>query len=254
MSCWIWYNQALEKSLLPADCPLTFDWAEDEDKSLFFKQERCRYMDIEERIASFASGDFISHLEKTMALPSPQLDSEGQRLLMYSTPVTANALLRCRATGEETRLSSEGFGRAYEYVQTGQEAFMVQGSLQDFTLREMVAPVFDYLEGPFLLVSTNNTLSLISSDDLAVPAASQQKDLAWEFIKYCVGEQASLQFENGQTYTNGIPIHKKMQRVLWKTAAAHGRATPPLVDWKNGWLGQLTAAKPSAGWRKCWLQ
>ena len=211
-------------------------------------------MDIEERIASFASGDFISHLEKTMALPSPKSDSEGQRLLMYSTPVTANALLRCRATGEETRLSSEGFGRAYEYVQTGQEAFMVQGSLQDFTFWEMVAPVFDYLEGPFLLVSTNNTLSLISSDDLAVPAASQQKDLAWEFIKYCVGEQASLQFENGQTYTNGIPIHKKMQRVLWKTAAAHGRATPLLVDWKNGWLGQLTAAKPSAGWRKCWLQ
>lgn len=204
-----WYKQALNKGILAADCPLTFTWAGNEDKSLFFKQERCRYMDIESRTASFSNEDFTSHLEKTAELPSPQVDSEGQRLLMYSTPVTVNELLRCRVTGEETNLSPDGYGRAYEYVQTGREGFMVQGSLQDFTLREMASPAFDYLEGPFLLVSTNNILPIISSDDLAVPAASQQKELAWEFIKYCVGEQDSLQFENGQSYTNGIPIHKK---------------------------------------------
>lgn len=230
-----WYNQALGQGILSADCPLTFTWTGNGDKSLFFKQERCRYMDIESRTASFSKGDFTSHLEKTMALPSPQLDNEGQRLLMYSTPVTVNELLRCRATGEETYLSPDGYGRAYEYVQTGREAFMVQGSLQDFTLREMVSPAFDYLEGPFLLVSTNNILPLISSDDLAVPAASQQKELAWEFIKYCVGEQDSLQFENGQSYTNGIPIHKKNAEAIVKNSGHAWQGDPSFTGLEE-WL------------------
>lgn len=52
-----------------------------------------------------------------------------------------------------------------------------------------------YVAGPFSLTSTDGQLGVtVLSETFAVPSSMQDKELAWEFIKYCLSERENLTF------------------------------------------------------------
>ena len=59
----------------------------------------------------------------------------------------------------------------------------------------------DYLAGPYPLTNSKGELGIVAQESFLLPASMQDKNLAWEFIKYCVGER-----EEPRIYGEG-PIH-----------------------------------------------
>ena len=58
-----------------------------------------------------------------------------------------------------------------------------------------------YLAGPYPLTNSKGELGIVAQESFLLPASMQNKELAWEFIKYCVGER-----EEPRIYGDG-PIH-----------------------------------------------
>ena len=58
-----------------------------------------------------------------------------------------------------------------------------------------------YLAGPYPLTNSKGELGIVALESFLLPASMQDKNLAWEFIKYCVGER-----EEPRIYGEG-PIH-----------------------------------------------
>ena len=46
-----------------------------------------------------------------------------------------------------------------------------------------------YLAGPYPLTNSKGELGIVAQESFLLPASMQNKELAWEFIKYCVGER-----------------------------------------------------------------
>ena len=54
---------------------------------------------------------------------------------------------------------------------------------------------------PYPLTNSKGELGIVAQESFLLPASMQDKNLAWEFIKYCVGER-----EEPRIYGEG-PIH-----------------------------------------------
>ena len=71
----------------------------------------------------------------------------------------------------------------------------------------------EYVAGPYPLLSSDGKLGLLSREEFAIPSSCKNPDLAWEFIKYCIGprEKDRIDFAHfgwPTLYTTDLPLSK----------------------------------------------
>ena len=90
----------------------------------------------------------------------------------------------------------------------------------------------EYLAGPYPFVDSQGRLAVTSKEDLAVPSSIADPDLAWEFVKYCVGERDSMKLSNQEMYTTNFPLSKGNFRTCWRcTKRAAATSTSTAACW-----------------------
>lgn len=212
-----WYEQARE---FYPDLQLFFTAP---GKDTLFPAERFRYMDLESGTASFDSPEFVKFLERTRDVinDDPELDPNREVGFGYGALLDEN--LRYDVTGKPAPsivhyrpgVSSSGPTMDENITERGRASFAAVEEMDLYQIANYQQP-FEYVAGPFPLVSTDGKLGLSAySDNFVVPAGCKDPDLAWEFIKYCIGERDDLTFERyGYTtchyyIDSGIPLNKK---------------------------------------------
>lgn len=178
-----WYEQAAENN---DDMNLFFS---SPDKKELFLIERPTYIDLNAGTSSFESPEFISFLERTQAIndEDPDLDYETERGVMdYGL---FNEQIRFQKTGammDSAFAISPDMNEKYKDMASRcRPAFAVLERLTAYPLLHMNFPM-EYVAGPFPMVSSSGMLGLTSKESFAIPSSCTNKELAWEFIKYCV--------------------------------------------------------------------
>lgn len=185
-------------------------------KDTLFPLERARYIDLENKTASFDSPGFIEFLTRTRDTinDDPELEPISE-LGRGSGPLLDHAL-RYRATGEVSpylQMDDEAFNYWVHMATLGRPSFASVDNLEMYALITMQQPL-EYAAGPYLLTSTDGRLGVSSRyDNFAMPTSLKKKELAWEFIKYCMQERENLTFDHyGYTgcgyYADGLPVNK----------------------------------------------
>ena len=205
-----WYEKAAESN---SDLNLFFT---SPDKETLFPIDRPDYIDLDKETSSFESPEFISFLERTQATgdDDPDLDYETERGVMDSG--LFNEQIRFQSTGS---VLDSAFGLGPELNENfrnvavkSRPAFAAIESVMSYTLLRMDSPM-EYAAGPYPLISSNGTLGLTSLDSFAIPSSCTSKELAWEFIKYCISprDEEWVTFSHLGSpgmYTSDIPISK----------------------------------------------
>ncbi len=185
-------------------------------KDVLFPLERARYIDLDSKEVSFDSPEFIDFLTRTRAVinDDPKLKPNSE-LGRGSGPLLDHAL-RYQATGEVSpylEMGDEAFNYWVHMATLGRPSFASVDELEMYALLTMQQPL-EYAAGPYLLTSTDGRLGVSARyDNFAMPSSLQNKELAWEFIKYCMGERENLTFDHyGYTgcgyYADGLPVNK----------------------------------------------
>ena len=185
------------------DLQVTFGaWTQDS----FFGVEAPAYLDLENKTASFDSPEFIAFLARTGSLEEPDASLDETSRMMWQSEDLVNALLACQATGEEFPVKNLPY--ADIYLESGHPGVACLSGIFPASMAYYSEPL-EYLAGPYPLVDSQGRLAISSKEDLAVPSSVADPDLAWEFVKYCIGERDSMQFSNQEMYTTNFPLNKK---------------------------------------------
>ncbi len=185
------------------DLQVTFGaWTQDS----FFGVESPAYLDLENKTASFDSPEFIAFLNRTGSLEEPDASLDETSRMMWQSEDLVNALLACQATGEEFPVKNLPY--ADIYLESGHPGMACLSGIFPASMAYYSEPL-EYLAGPYPLVDSRGRLAISSKEDLAVPSSVADPDLAWEFVKYCIGERDSLQLSNQEMYTTNFPLNKQ---------------------------------------------
>ena len=187
-------------------------------KDALFSTERVAYMDLTQKTARFDSPEFVKFLEGTAATENsdPELSYENWEIGLMDSGLF-NEQIRFRETG---KLEERYFGPpgSYGYEQYGGIAQKSRSAMA--ALEPVVHPTLLYLEqpmeyvaGPYPLLSSDGKLGLLSREEFAIPSSCENPDLAWEFIKYCIGprEKDRIDFAHfgwPTLYTTDLPLSK----------------------------------------------
>ena len=187
-------------------------------KDALFSTERVAYMDLTQKTARFDSPEFVRFLEGTAATENsdPELSYENWEIGLMDSGLF-NEQIRLRETG---KLEEKYFGPpgSYGYEQYGGVAQKSRPAMA--ALEPVVHPTLLYLEqpmeyvaGPYPLLSSDGKLGLLSREEFAIPSSCKNPDLAWEFIKYCIGprEKDRIDFAHfgwPTLYTTDLPLSK----------------------------------------------
>lgn len=188
-------------------------------KDTLFHIERMSYLDPEAGTVRFDSPEFVRFLERTRNTVNDDPELGEWKEIAYGDGLLLDESLRYAETGKvDPRIMvwpDDMVNYTANVVMKGRESFAVSQELQIFEIVHSVQQPLEYVAGPYPLVSTNGHLGIISSrENLAMPNSLKNKDLAWEFLKYCIGKRENLNFDHyGWTscgyYTNGgIPVTK----------------------------------------------
>ncbi len=182
-------------------------------KESLFSVERMRYIDLENKAADFDSPDFVTFLERGSAVlnDDPELDPEDE--IGYGFAGYFDGQIYYRNTG---KIPTVVGGRVDDWegnvVMKSRPAFAsMLESIDIFSLIKMQQP-FEYVAGPYPLLSTDGKLAVSSMEDFTVPVSCKNKELAWEFIKYCIAPRKEIGFEHlgsNAWYTSHIPLAKE---------------------------------------------
>lgn len=201
-----WYEQAREKD---AEMKLFFG---EQGKDALFGEERFRYIDTEERTASFDSPEFVRFLERTNAIDDAEPQLSEMAGYLGQNPYMVNELLRCRATGEETTINEKSDPSGYSFVTKGRSALACWSAMNISGLTDIGLDM-EYLAGPYPITDTLGRLAVSSIDDFAIPATVKDPELAWRFIVYCLQERESCLLSYGGVasalYSQNAPLNKK---------------------------------------------
>ncbi len=209
-----WYGQVRD---LHPDMQLFFSA---QGRDALFPIEATRYIDLENREAHFDSPEFIDFLTRTGSVinDDPLLDPQWER--GWGNGLLLNAALLYQDTGKiagsVAHFADSGFPEEQNIVVNGRPSLAVEGTLSLFELVEAQQHMLEYTAGPLLLESSQGRLGVTSSiESFAMPASLQNKELAWEFIKYCMAERENLGFSSSYGYTgqhyymhDAMPVNK----------------------------------------------
>ncbi len=200
-----WYEQAAEDD---PELNLIFT---SPGKDILFTAEKCRYIDLENKSADFESPDFLRFLERTAAVSNddPELDTESE--IGISDPGLMNEKLRCMETGADPAAALGNFAGMFGHLVTvSRPALAAQMNVNLAGMISVLQPM-EYVAGPYPYTSSDGRLGIVSCESFALPVNCKNKDLAWEFMKYCVRPRESMDFSglgSRQRYTSDIPLSK----------------------------------------------
>lgn len=212
-----WYEKARE---LYPDLQLFYTAS---GKDTLFPAERFRYMDLESGAASFDSPDFVKFLERTRAVINEEPELDPIREVGRGHGALFDENLRYDVTGKPAPsivhyapgVSLSGPTNDENITEKGRESFASVESLTMYPLAVTQQP-FEYVAGPFPLVSTDGKLGIEAYRfNFALPSSCKNSGLAWEFIKYCSSEREDLGFDCygytacGNYINTYLPVNKK---------------------------------------------
>lgn len=195
-----WYDRA---AAAEPDLQVTYGgWVQES----FFGVERSAYLDLENRTASFQSPEFVEFLTRTgkISEPDARLDDESRSMRMDADFL--NAALQCKAEGRDFPVKNLYF--AENFLEEGPPSLACLSGISPAQMAYFRYPL-EYLAGPYPWVNTQGRLAVVSKEELCVPASIADPELAWEFVKYCLGERESMELSNGEMATYYFPLHKK---------------------------------------------
>ena len=205
-----WYETAREQS---PDLQLFFTA---QGKEILLPREAVRYIDLKNRTASFQSPEFVDFLERSRNVINEETDPE---LVRWGTPDYMEAALGYHDTGkvpaEVQNNYDAGFPIGMNVITKSRDSFAIMGEMNIYDSITMYQQPYTYLAGPYPVSSSDGHLAVeTGQEEFMMPTSMKNKDLAWEFIKYCLSEREELTFDRyGYTgsgyYTDlQIPVNK----------------------------------------------
>lgn len=213
-----WYEQARE---IAPELQLFFTAP---GKDVLFQVERIRYTDFENRAANFDSPEFVTFLERSRNVINDDPNLEPISELGRGYAVIFDQSIAYQETGEVSpyiQMPEEMEEINYwEHMATlGRPSLAVMENIQ---MVQLVSRLYslEHVTGPYPLVSTDGHLGIsVGDDNFAMPTSLKNKDLAWEFIKYCLSQRDDLTFDRYgydgcAYYCDGIPVNRAMYRLM----------------------------------------
>ena len=202
-----WYEKALE---LDPELGLFFNSPRVDQ---MFDLERTAYMDLIGRTCTFASEPFVKYLTQLTEIQNgePLLEAEAPELVGAYADIDSFSVYQLyqdtgNLRGDYQNLANDddplfdGVRRRLKVFTDSKPALAVTDTARPHTVLTQWQPL-DYLAGPYPLTNSKGEIGITAEESFLLPSSMQNKDLAWEFIKYCVGER-----EDPRIYGDG-PIH-----------------------------------------------
>lgn len=197
-----WYEQALE---LDPELGLFFN---SPPVDQMFDLERTAYMDLIDRTCTFASEPFVKYLTQLLDIQNdePLLDdglagSSGIDYFSVYQLYQHTGTLRgdYQNLVNDPNPVNDGTREMVKIFYDAKPALAVLDWARPHTVLTQWQPL-DYLAGPYPLTNSKGEIGVATSESFLLPSSMQNKDLAWEFIKFCIGER-----EDPRVYGNGPP-------------------------------------------------
>ncbi len=239
-----WYDQARE---VKPDLNLFFT---SQGKDMLFSTERFDYIDFGTRTCSFDSQKFVDFLERTNGVGNSDPDLREQGITGYGTPGLARYWEEYRETGilplEVSMSLDAGFPQQDLVTRKAKEWFAVAGLESLYTFYTVQDPL-PYLTRPYPLISSDGKLGISSYEEFAMPESMKNKDLAWEFIKYCLSTREDPTFYELTGFrwpyvSQGFPLNKENYRKMVNYIAAGNAYGTSLVGYPGNYKGIDTEA------------
>ena len=202
-----WYEEALE---LDPELGLFFNSPRVDQ---MFDLERTAYMDLIGRTCTFASEPFVKYLTQLTEIQNgePLLEAEAPELVGAYADIDSFSVYQLyqdtgNLRGDYQNLANDddplfdGVRRRLKVFTDSKPALAVTDTARPHTVLTQWQPL-DYLAGPYPLTNSKGEIGITAEESFLLPSSMQNKELAWEFIKYCVGER-----EDPRIYGDG-PIH-----------------------------------------------
>ena len=207
-----WYDQARE---INPELRLFYSGP---DKDYLFPLERTAFMDLNTGESSFDSPEFIDFLSRTSQILNEEPNLVPKAVGSLDIGLADDALTF--QAGEEIDAEAKYWENAdplfVSLIEDAMPFFAVPGeSVSERGLFIEQFP-FDNLAGPYLLANSKGDVGVRSYETFAIPSSMKEKELAWEFIKYCMSDREDTRFIQAGypfEYTNNIPVNC----ANWKT-------------------------------------
>lgn len=199
-------------------------------KASLFPLERPAYIDLENRRAAVDSPEFVSFLAQSRDAAHEDPDLDPEKEINYGFGSTLEAALSYRATGEISPhaevMAQAGYPADKNILLKARPALCGRiEPLAPYELAESRQRSFQYVAGPYFLTSSDGRLGITCVDETFVmPQSLKNKELAWEFIKYCLSRREDITFDHfgytGQHYYthSGIPVTRSNYRKIMEDA------------------------------------
>ena len=216
------YGRALDEGVINENFWLNF---RDGGKRILWAAEQQSYLHKEDGIPRFDSPECIAYLEASQRIQTKQT---GSMVMSFAN-------------------------NAMEVLSSANNAlmFMTTTYLGSFELLTLINNVeYSSKAIPLVTEDQNNVANFI--DTYAIPESSPHKELAWEFMKYCVMESEMLSYHmidrenegkiNGDRFMGCIPINrnnfqKYIKYCSQKTQHDYTREYELLLSWMENYKG-----------------
>lgn len=183
-------------------------------KDGLFSSELASYIDLENNTASFDSPEFLTFLQRTQNVIN---DEPIQDIVGWGNWYYMEMALNYDETGEISSPFVQSITSAKKVVTSSRDSFCTVAQVNIYDTISMFQQSYDYLAGPYPVLSTNGHLGIYADQgEFMMPASMKNKELAWEFMKYCISERADLTFNGYDDFPGtdtfftsiAIPVNK----------------------------------------------
>ena len=203
-----WYEKARESH---PDLQLFFTA---QGKDSLFGPERASYIDLENNTASFDSPEFLTFLQRTQNVIN---DEPIQDIVGWGNWYYMEMALNYDETGKISSPFVQSITSAKKVVTSSRDSFCTVAQVNIYDTISMFQQSYDYLAGPYPVLSTNGHLGILADEgEFMMPTSMKNKELAWEFMKYCISEREDLTFNGYDDFpstatfftSTAIPLNK----------------------------------------------
>ena len=183
-------------------------------KDGLFSSELASYIDLENNTASFDSPEFLTFLQRTQNVIN---DEPIQDIVGWGNWYYMEMALNYDETGEISSPFVQSITSAKKVVTSSRDSFCTVAQVNIYDTISMFQQSYDYLAGPYPVLSTNGHLGILADHgEFMMPASMKNKELAWEFMKYCISEREDLTFNGYDDFPGtdtfftsiAIPVNK----------------------------------------------
>ena len=183
-------------------------------KDGLFSSELASYIDLENNTASFDSPEFLTFLQRTQNVIN---DEPIQDIVGWGNWYYMEMALNYDETGEISSPFVQSITSAKKVVTSSRDSFCTVAQVNIYDTISMFQQSYDYLAGPYPVLSTNGHLGILADHgEFMMPTSMKNKELAWEFMKYCISEREDLTFNGYDDFpstatfftSTAIPLNK----------------------------------------------